>query len=380
MAILEEYKNPKMEQEKQRRRSRRLPKTYTVKRGDSWAKIAENLYGDLYPKDESGRVLAQRHMQDLARANSEVSGLRTGMRIRVARFNRNPYVSKGFGEEGQTAPAQQAVATQPVIPSQQSYSPIGLAQVANSGYNDVKGQALNYLRGDVALPASVSNVRGRAALNQRNMTPGFQTPLPPTPGGSLFGPPSPDQLNVPMGALTNLPRTRGDNQFNQAQSQMANASDNLTAPAAYNDIRGQALNIAQGDTYTPSRPPGFQMREQLATTPTALEPPTGISLAESYLSRGIFPPIINAGDPVLSRLTPEELVAAGYVKGDYGQWIRMDYGPGEKVSTGGGSGGGGGGYGRRSYGGTTYPAFGRSPSMTGRDLYTVSLGLINWRI
>jgi len=113
--------NPKMLAEKFKNQSRRLPGRYTVTTGDSWAKIAEKIYGPLY----QDAIKAQKMAEQLARANAKVGTLRPGTVLRVARPRRNPYLTQAFmGDTGQApaaAPAVQGytgpVAQTPVAPS-----------------------------------------------------------------------------------------------------------------------------------------------------------------------------------------------------------------------------------------------------------------------
>jgi hypothetical protein len=330
MAILEEYATPNKQVKSQSKQTNRqakrpklprLPKTYTVKRKENWASIAGKLYGD------------QSRMRDLALENKEVDQLKTGMRIRIPQLKSMPK-AEGF-----------------------------------------------------ALPTQQSNMRGRAGLETRVFDTG--QPPPPTPGGSLFGPPSPDQLNVPMGALTNLPQPY--NQFNQAQSQMANAiPKGFDKPGNIPGVTS-TINLPQ----TPFGPPAPQAP---VTGPApsvgtfagvnSLPAPGYIggsdrtSIVGYLLESGIAPLEIFATDVAQYGFTPQELTEAGYQLGEYGNWYRLPGTPVEQTSTGGGGAKAPAKSGRRGYGGggTSYPAFGRAPSLTGRDLYTVSLGLINWRI
>jgi len=129
------------------------------------------------------------------------------------------------------------------------------------------------------------------------------------------------------------------------------------------------------------------------------------SILEWYLDQGRLPVIFFREDLARLGITEQELLAAGYVKDQYGDWVRGTQEPGEveRAATGGGTarrgrggggrGGRGGGYGYPGYGGgggfeINFPEGGRSfvertqkgQSPTGRSMRPARMGAVTWRI
>ena len=141
-----------------------------------------------------------------------------------------------------------------------------------------------------------------------------------------------------------------------------------------------------------------------------LEGPTPLrsSIIDYYLDNGLLPAIFFREDIARLGITEAELLAAGYVKDQFGDWIRGGQTPGEveRVVEGGagtgsggayprrGGGGAGGGYGYPVYGGgfggieINFPESGQSfvtqqqrgVSPTGRSVRPARMGAVSWRI
>lgn len=134
--------------------------------------------------------------------------------------------------------------------------------------------------------------------------------------------------------------------------------------------------------------------------------PLRSSIIEYYLDNGLLPLIFFREDIARLGITEAELIAAGYVKDQFGDWIRGTMTPAEteRVAEGGGgggtyyprrgggarAGGGGGGY---AYGGgrgieINFPEgtqsfvqrAQRGVSPTGRNIRPARMGAVNWRI
>jgi hypothetical protein len=141
--------------------------------------------------------------------------------------------------------------------------------------------------------------------------------------------------------------------------------------------------------------------------------PLRSSIIEFYLENGMLPAIIFREDIARLGITEAELIAAGYVKDQFGDWIRGEMTPAEmeRVAE---EGGGGGAYYPRGGGGPRaggdpraggvggYPGYGggfggieinfpeglrsfvqqqqRGVSPTGRSVRPARMGAVTWRI
>jgi len=224
----------------------------------------------------------------------------------------------------------------------------------------------------------------------RPLQPPVPTPYAPTGGGF-----DPSQYN------------------NRTQTAVGNEDYGLRHPApptggtqgtaGATDAFGRALNAfgyqpKPGGGYMPSNnpipgAPGTSTPAQRGRPVGFVEKNQNVQPAYSHaynqIEAGIKPIIIMSNDPIISGLTSEELIAAGYTLEPNGNFWVLGNPVGEVPTTGGGGGGGGFGYSRGGGGGggggggntwaTPYSPY-TMGAASGRTLDSLSQGLITWRI
>lgn len=145
--------------------AKKKPQTYTVKAGDSWAKIAGEIYGD------------QRMFEELMRGNKNVSMLRAGQTLVLPGKRSNPYVSD-FGA------AATGMATE--------FSPEGAAlnrpdaPFAAPGQNVMNPWVMRNLQKNTGTATTAPTSGGAATTPTAPGAPATTPPKPGTMGGAAF--------------------------------------------------------------------------------------------------------------------------------------------------------------------------------------------------
>ena len=387
--------NPKMMAEKFKNRARKLPTKYTVKQGDSWAKIAGNIYGELYDYDP---MKSQRMAEDLARRNNKVRGLTPGTVIRIARPRQNPYVSAEF--MGQAAP----VANQVAQPGYTGSAPVGQTPAgAVPNYNSGSYQGRPWAVGAQGQAPSSTLMKTR---QDKSYGKSAELPWNPNADSLLFdtsGQPRPQFLPGYTGSNQVIGGAGGGGGTNPVYDRTylpGKEPTTQTTGLGYGNYKQPTV------TKTPQPEPVSASRQKLIDRGYAMDPnePVGFtSVVDQELAAGIRPIFIYEADRVKMGIPPEDMeLFYGYTQNPMtGSWIRI--GPAQMSGTlpaptysdaysGGFRGYGGGGgptsRGGTSYGGGGYTGYGSGYNTNQAGQYTqadrmireAAIGLISWRI
>lgn len=397
--------NPKQAAEKFKNQLRKRGGTYQAKAGDSWFKIAGEIYKDYFGGDV---VAAQRMAAMLAAANGDIANIRPGMRINLPMPTRNPYVPQGFGgvggapatggannqTAGASAPATntpfqyslagQAPGSPTMAPTQASYTAIQNAQRANQ----------------------VNTAQAAYSTGQRKANDIMPPARPPLVTPQARNPVNPfAQNNRPFAMPGEMQPAAAQS---QEESRYTGNANSQQARMGYNPaMRGRGYG-------QPVRPPSAPWRPTYpAQTPEARQRPSAPSVINmptaqvaTMLANNQYPAAINMLDiPAIipmaqfseegglpwyanqkTRLYVDAwMLQHGYKRSEYGFYVRLDdpgatggtnpyytgyRGPGRGYG-GGGRGGGGGSYG--GYGGSYGPS-------QDQLRYANESGLVTWRI
>ena len=372
-----------------------------MKQGDSWARIAGNIYGELFDYDP---IKAQRMAEDLARRNNKVRGLTPGTVIRVARPRQNPYVSAEF--MGQTAAAANQVAQPGYTGAVQQPQTQGVAPTVN--YNAGSYQGRPWATGSVQpvqTPGVLKTMQGKSYGKSAEL------PWNPNAGSLLFGSNGQPRPQVLPGYSANASTWENPNKniapiqgytLDTQPAAQPNAStwNNPNAPA----IQGYQLPTSDNQQ-TPGqrfRPPGGKERAGEVVKEverTGITRPTYTTDAWNKLISGTMPVIIYDWDAQNAGVDDTTMESMGYWKSPLtNNWILLGgsqtgglkaptygdaYSGGFRGYGGGGRGGGGG----TSYGGG-YTGYGTGYNTNQAGQYTqadrlireAAIGLISWRI
>ncbi len=249
------------------------------------------------------------------------------------------------------------------------------------------------------------------ALLGRTEPPRLQSPFPAGPASTLGGAPAAGgySTGTVVGPSGLQPMVQGEREpILRALIERGMSPDEALLAIK----RGMGNVVPQGPFAPPTTgPPGgpiFPMGE--GGWPDIGGPePIRSSIIEYYLDNGLLPLIFFREDIARLGITEAELIAAGYVKDQFGDWVRGEMTPAEAEMVAEEGGGGGGYYPRRGGGGgggqaraggggggypyPVYPSSRGAPypqsfvqrgqrgiSPTGRNVRPARMGMINWRI